>query len=247
MFLTFRGSTAFSGFRINKVLSLIQTAAPAVRSLHAEFIHFAKLDGKLDTEEKARLENLLHYGQIHPETKADGKLLLIIPRPGMISPWSSKATDIAHNCGLDKIIRLERGIAWYLATENDAATTVDVIDNIKPLIHDRMTETVMFDLDQAESLFQETKPAKLTSIDIMQNGQEALTNANTEMGLALSDEEITYLLENFRALNRNPTDVELMMFAQANSEHCRHKIFNAAWVIEKQKMEKSLFDMIRET
>lgn len=245
--LIFRGAIARSGFRISKILASIQISAPVVKSLHAEYIHFVKLNDELNTDEMARLENLFHYGAVAPETETRGTLLLVTPRPGTISPWSSKATDIAHNCGLHKVMRLERGTAWYLKTDNGVIPSPDIIENIKPLIHDRMTETVMLRFDQAEALFHEMQPASLTTIDIMQKGRAALTEVNITMGLALSDEEIIYLLEGFQALKRNPTDVELMMFAQINSEHCRHKIFNAEWWINDQQMEQSLFDMIRKT
>jgi len=199
----------------------------------------------LNNHEKDQLENLLDYGKATDEADYTGLQLLVIPRPGTISPWSSKATDITHNCGLNKIIRLERGTAWFLQTDQELSTVT--VDAIKPFIHDRMTEIVESDFDYADILFQETQPGELIYIDILQNGKKALSEANINLGLALSDTEINYLLENFNVLKRNPTDVELMMFAQINSEHCRHKIFNAEWTINNQKMEKSLFDMIRET
>lgn len=245
MLLTLRGSPALSDFRINKVLASIQAAVPAIRSLTVEFVHFAMLSEKLDVHEKKRLENLLAYGQQSPQTAVKGQLLLVIPRPGTISSWSSKASDIVHNCGLDKVNRLERGSAWYLQIDQELST--DIIEKIKPHIHDRMTEIVVSDFVEADVLFQQMQAKDLTYIDVLQKGQEALLEANINMGLALSNIEINYLLENFQKLKRNPTDVELMMFAQANSEHCRHKIFNAEWTIDNQKMNQSLFDMIRET
>jgi phosphoribosylformylglycinamidine synthase len=243
--LFFRGAVALSDFRINKIFSTIQTLAPAATSLHVEFIHFANLREELNPDEKFRLENLLQYGQMLPQPKTNGLLLLTIPRPGTISPWSSKATDIIHNCGIKKIQRIERGTAWYL-TCNENPTT-EIIEKIKVKIHDRMTEIVVGDFKQAELLFDEMEPAQLGHIDILNSGQKALKDANSNMGLALSDDEITFLYENFTALQRNPTDVELMMFAQANSEHCRHKIFNAEWSINSKTMDSSLFEMIRET
>ncbi|MBI4006282.1 MAG: phosphoribosylformylglycinamidine synthase, partial [Gammaproteobacteria bacterium] len=139
MVLKLRGPAALSGFRINKILATIQNIAPVIQSLRAEYIHFVKLSGDLNAAEKACLEDLLRYGPVMPETETSGTFLLVTPRPGTISPWSSKATDIAHNCGLHKVMRLERGTAWYLKTDKNVALAADVIENIKPLIHDRMT------------------------------------------------------------------------------------------------------------
>ena len=245
MFLTLRGCTALSDFRISKYLTLIQTVAPEIHSLHAEYVHFLKLKEDLEMGEIERIENLLNYGHQVPENKIKGVLLLVVPRTGTISPWSSKATDIAHNCDLEKIIRLERGTAWYL--QADKEITARIFENIKPMIHDRMTEDVIKNVEEAKALFQEMQPVDLVYIDVMKNGKRALEEANISMGLALSKNEINYLYENFMKMNRNPTDVELMMFAQTNSEHCRHKIFNAEWTIDGEKMQQSLFDLIRAT
>ncbi len=246
MLLTLRGCTALSGFRKDKRLASVKQLVPAVISLQTAYVHFVHLREPLSADETACLHNLLDYGQSGQENP-EAHLLLVTPRSGTISPWSSKATDIAHNCGLKKVIRVERGTAWYLITEQGETLSNDQIEKIKPIIHDRMTETVLADFDQAASLFAETPPAPMLSINIMTHGKDALIDANQTMGLALSETEIDYLLENFRKLARNPTDVELMMFAQANSEHCRHKIFNAEWTIGGKKMALSLFDMIRET
>jgi phosphoribosylformylglycinamidine synthase len=246
MFLTLRGCTALSGFRSDKRLASIKSVVPEVVSLKTAFIHFVHLESALSNAETACLNHLLDYGH-ETDKNPQGHLLLVTPRFGTISPWSSKATDIAHNCGLKKIHRLERGTAWYLQTADGKALTTDQIEKIKPLIHDRMTETVLENFEQAAALFAETQPAPLQSIDIIAHGKNALDEANQSMGLALSEAELDYLLENFRKLGRNPTDVELMMFAQANSEHCRHKIFNAEWTIAGEKKTLSLFDMIRET
>lgn len=246
MLLTLRGCTALSGFRRDKRLASIKIVAPEIISLDTVFVHFVHISEPLSDTETACLNNLLNYGHV-TDQNPQGHLLLVTPRFGTISPWSSKATDIAHNCGLEKVVRLERATAWYLQTADGKALTSDHVDKIKPLIHDRMTETVLTDFDQAASLFAETQPAPLQIIDILTHGKNALDDANQSMGLALSEAEINYLLENFRKLGRNPTDVELMMFAQANSEHCRHKIFNAEWTIAGEKKTMSLFDMIRET
>jgi phosphoribosylformylglycinamidine synthase len=246
MLLTLRGCTALSGFRKDKCLASIKQLVPAVISLKTAYVHFVHLREQLTDDEIACLYNLLDYG-LSGQENPEGHLLLVTPRAGTISPWSSKATDIAHNCGLKKVIRVERGTAWYLMTGQRQNLTNDQSEKIKPIIHDRMTETVLADFDQAASLFIETQPVPMLSIDIKTQGKDALIEANQSMGLALSETEIDYLLENFRQLARNPTDVELMMFAQANSEHCRHKIFNAEWAVGGKKMALSLFDMIRET
>ncbi|MBL8539468.1 MAG: phosphoribosylformylglycinamidine synthase, partial [Betaproteobacteria bacterium] len=177
----------------------------------------------------------------------EGDLLLVVPRLGTLSPWSSKATDIARHCGLDAVRRIERGVAYTIVT--DAAQPLDAAQRgaIAPFLYDRMTETVLDRFEDAARLFQEVTPAPLATVDVLGGGRAALLRANQEMGLALSADEIEYLLENFARIGRNPSDAELMMFAQANSEHCRHKIFNADWVIDGVPQTTSLFGMIRET
>lgn len=166
------------------------------------------------------------------------------PRPGTISPWSSKATDIAHNCDLPQVLRLERGLAFYVKAPQltDAQWSL-----LAALLHDRMMEVVLSDLNQAEQLFAHHQPAPLQSVDVLGEGREALDKANRKLGLALADDEIDYLLAAFEKLGRNPNDIELYMFAQANSEHCRHKIFNADWIIDGEQQPKSLFKMIKNT
>jgi len=166
-----------------------------------------------------------------------GKLLLVTPRPGTISPWSSKATDIAHNCGLQQVNRLERGVAYYI----EAGTlTNEQWQQVTAELHDRMMETVFFALDDAEQLFAHHQPTPVTSVDLLGQGRQALIDANLRLGLALAEDEIDYLQDAFTKLGRNPNDIELYMFAQANSEHCRHKIFNADWVIDGEQQPKSL-------
>ena len=164
-----------------------------------------------------------------------------------ISPWSSKATDIAHNSGLRKIKRIERGTVYLLEVADEKKLTHQKIKKIYPLIHDRMTETIIESENVAKDLFTKSEPAPLENIDILKNGINGLKKANSNMGLALSEDEINFLFSAFKKLKRNPTDVELMMFSQANSEHCRHKIFNAEWTINNNKKEDSLFSMIRQT
>lgn len=176
-------------------------------------------------------------------TLIQGQYLLVIPRPGTISPWSTKATDIATVCGLSSVKRLERGVIWHTNPPLDDSQ----FSQFSPLIHDRMTEAVFFSIEDAEAIFSQATPRPLRTINILERGKQALIQANQQQGLALSDEEIDYLVNNFKLLQRNPTDVELMMFAQANSEHCRHKIFNADWTVDGRAQHQSLFQMIRHT
>ena len=245
--LQLRGGSALSAFRLNKLLTILQAEAPVVQNLHAEFIHFANLDRALDENELDTLQQLLNYA---PEQTGANKIpyfrqYLVTPRPGTISPWSSKATDIAHNCGLAAVQRLERGVIYGLSLNNPLSEDEEAA--IRGRLHDRMTESVFDEIEDAAALFSHAEPAPLAVVDILGGGAEALRVANRELGLALADDEIDYLLENFQMLGRNPTDVELMMFAQANSEHCRHKIFNADWIIDGKKQPHTLFGMIRNT
>ena len=243
--LSLRGAPALSQIRLTKLENRLAEALAKPVTLYAEFMHFAELEQSLDGDEEAVLARILRYGPHLPEHEPDGVLLLVVPRPGTLSPWSTKATDIAHNCGLDKIVRLERGIAYYLTAS--VSLTESELSQAASVLHDRMTEAVFNDMEEAAVLFSHAEPSPLMRIDVMGGGCEALERANGELGLALSADEIDYLVESFQGLGRNPTDVELMMFAQANSEHCRHKIFNADWIIDKQPQERSLFKMIRNT
>ncbi len=244
------GKTALSKFRIDKLLSALQQKVPDITHVESQFIHFIHSRNKLETNEITQLNTIL-LGSDEEDLKRKGETgaasVLVTPRPGTISPWSSKATDILHNCGMDNILRIERGIGWCISTTDGSEIKKADIELIKPLLHDRMTESVMENTEQAEILFQTSDAAPLETIDLLASGKEALEQANTEMGLALSALEIDYLLNRFKELGRNPTDVELMMFAQANSEHCRHKIFNSAWTIDGKHKDDSLFDMIRQT
>ena len=241
------GGNALSEFRVNKLLFALQSCIPAISSVESYYIHFAETSSDLNQKETTQLNALLNYGAAVKHVAVDSFNLIIIPRPGTISPWSSKASDIVHNSGLNKIMRLERGRV-YSFTLNDGNTLNEKqITLLKPHIHDRMTEILIDNENDASALFTITEPAELTQVDIINAGIEALETANTEMGLALSNDEISYLFSSFKTLGRNPTDVELMMFAQANSEHCRHKIFNAEWTIDNVKQEHSLFKMIRQT
>ena len=241
--LILRGAPALSAFRHSKLLEQLSRSVPAVSGLYAEFAHFAEVTGDLTGDEQQVLARLLKYGPSVPVQEPTGRLFLVLPRFGTISPWSSKASDIARNCGLGKIQRLERGIAFYVTGEFSEAEAQQVAD----ALHDRMTQIVLGNLEQASGLFSHAEPKPLTAIDILGGGRAALEQANTELGLALAEDEIDYLVNAFIGLKRNPHDIELMMFAQANSEHCRHKIFNASWDIDGQSQEKSLFGMIKNT
>lgn len=241
--LILRGAPALSAFRHGKLLEQLTTKVPAVSAVYAEFAHFADVTGLLTGDEEKVLARLLKYGPSVPVQEPSGRLFLVLPRFGTISPWSSKASDIARNCGLAKIQRLERGIAYYVA---GALSDADA-ELVAAALHDRMTQLVLGDLEQAAGLFNHAEPKPLTAVDVLNGGRAALEQANSDLGLALADDEIDYLVAAFVKLGRNPHDIELMMFAQANSEHCRHKIFNASWDIDGENQEKSLFGMIKNT
>lgn len=243
--LPLRGVTALSDFRVEK---LFQKAAalglPEVK-LSSEFWYFVGSEKALDAATVEKLQALLAAQSVEqtPKAREGLHLFLVTPRLGTISPWASKATNIVENCGLEGIERIERGMAvWLEGRLNDEQK-----QQWAALLHDRMTESVLPDFQTASKLFHHLKSETFSSVDVLGGGKEALVKANTEMGLALSADEIDYLVENYQALNRNPSDVELMMFAQANSEHCRHKIFNADFILNGEKQPKSLFGMIRDT
>ncbi|KNC67337.1 phosphoribosylformylglycinamidine synthase [Pseudoalteromonas ardens] len=241
--LILRGAPALSDFKVQKILKSCNDAQLPVAGVYAEFMHFADLTAELSESELDKLSKLLKYGPTIAEHAPEGTLILVTPRIGTISPWASKATDIANNCGLDKVHRVERGIAYYV----EGALSAEQIDEVAKLLHDRMTESVHSSLEDAGQLFRVEEPRPMSSVDILGGGREALATANVEQGFALADDEIDYLVENFQKLGRNPNDIELFMFAQANSEHCRHKIFNADWTIDGEQQPKSLFKMIKNT
>ncbi len=249
--LTLRGAPALSAFRLDKVAQKLAVIHPGIRLLRTQYLHFAQLFSPLSATQHAVLESLLCYG---PEAGSQAEfddaqpsvqLRLVVPRFGTISPWSSKATDIAHNCGLLEVERLERGVAWYL-TMPEALSAIER-ELVDAELHDRMTEVVLGGNEAAAGLFGHAQPRPMASVDVLQGGRPALEAADRQLGLALAADEIDYLLESFVELGRNPNDVELMMFAQANSEHCRHKIFNAQWTIDGREQPHSLFQMIRNT
>ncbi|MCK5727891.1 MAG: phosphoribosylformylglycinamidine synthase, partial [Methylococcales bacterium] len=238
------GTSALSDFRIHKLLTELQKINPAIQAINAQYIHFIDLKETLSTAEQAILTSLLHYGDAYHTTFDNNLHFIVTPRRGTISPWSSKATEIVHRCGLSNIIQVERGIIYRLKTSNPLSEGSK--NALKKLLHDRMTQTLV-ENEQTLNLFSNAPAKKLIYIKVIEDKMAALEAANTELGLALSQEEMHYLTKAFNELNRNPTDVELMMFAQANSEHCRHKIFNADWTIDNIPQANSLFDMIRHT
>jgi phosphoribosylformylglycinamidine synthase len=239
--LTLRGASALSSFRIDKLLERLRPLG--CQAVAAEFRYFVELSAPLAADDLTFLTELLHAGPHQPEPVA----ILVTPRLGTVSPWSSKATDIARNCGLAAVKRIERGIAYRLDWNGKRVPDNETMQSALAQLHDRMTESVLFDEREAARLFEHVAPQPLASVDLLAGGKAALERANAEWGLALSPDEIDYLVENFTRAGRNPTDVELMMFAQANSEHCRHKIFNASWVIDGKPQAESLFGMIRHT
>ena len=242
--LRLTGSEALSPFRRQHLLDRLRETIPGLEAVQARHEYFVELQRELDDDEHQRLEALLHEGE--PLTMDQvGSRFLVTPRPGTISPWSSKATDIARNCGLEPVLRIERGTLYCLAhsgslSDEERAAAVAAI-------HDRMTEAVLPPEQLATELFRQAPAGALVTVDVLDGGREALRRADARMGFALADDEIDYLVAQYQALGRNPTDVELMMFAQANSEHCRHKIFRADWLIDGEPQPRSLFDMIRNT
>ena len=246
------GCAALTPFQKERLLAAFAKAGLPVQDVNARYEHHIFVQGSLGEQEQQRLTQLLDYGVAPAAGLAqDGLVLRVLPRLGTLSPWASKATDIAHNCGLSAVRRIERGIEYRFVLKKGLLGAKKITPEqhalIASLIHDRMTETVV-DAAFDASVLMKTLPGKpLTQIAVLAKGKLALEEANETLGLALSPVEIDYLLTSFKELGRDPTDVELMMFAQANSEHCRHKIFNASWEIDGQKMDKTLFGMIRDT
>ena len=246
-FLSLQGAPAISDFRLSKLQQELSEKIVDLEAVSASYWHFVKSASELDEKEIEHLNSILDYGPIRHEMDVPGQHFLVIPRPGTISPWSTKATDIARHCDLEKVLRIERGIVWHISTKKHRLLQDDEKTSVHALIHDRMVESVYDSLEQAELLFDEHSPAGMRCVDLVNEGKQALLQANQEWGLALSDDEIDYLVDSFTEMGRNPTDVELMMFAQVNSEHCRHKIFNAEWRVDGEKQADSLFGMIRNT
>jgi phosphoribosylformylglycinamidine synthase len=238
---------ALSSFRLEKRLLGLREIAPDLRDLSAEYVHLAqpKKGQALGPGDVSHLQRLLDYGAPGPVTRPEGTEFYVVPRFGTISPWSSKATEIALASGTTDVQRLERGIRYTLSLAGKL--TSSQVEKIAALLHDRMTETVCMSEAGVAPLFKEEAPRPLRSVPLFAQGKVALSEANENWGLALAEDEIDYLAEAFNALGRDPTDVELMMFAQANSEHCRHKIFSADFLIDGEKQDRSLFAMIKNT
>ena len=241
--IALRGPVALSPFRVNKLLESFRAAALPIGSVAAQFVHFVDTTRPLTAAELQTLASLLTYGESCPDVVSAS--VVVIPRDGTVSPWSSKATNIAHNCGLDGISRIERGIAYRI--EGYSALTNAERTAVASSLFDPMTEVLRPADFDASTLFLTQAPTPLSLIDVLSGGRDGLERANVEMGLALSADEVEYLYDYYVRVARNPTDVELMMFAQANSEHCRHKIFNARWTIDGVEKNQSLFGMIRNT
>ena len=252
----FEGGNAVSDFKVQQLLPRLAGISDKINGLSARFVHLASFDGEPDAATLQRVGELLTYGEpgtpAHAQLEAAGApALLVMPRLGTVSPWASKATDIAHNCGLS-LHRVERLVEYRIGLKSGllgkkASLSGEQLRAVADLLHDRMTENVSLDRGQAQALFTELHPAPMEQVDVLGGGRSALERANADWGLALADDEIDYLVNAFNGLKRNPTDVELMMFAQANSEHCRHKIFNAQFTIDGVAQDKSLFGMIRHT
>ncbi|MDB5843654.1 MAG: phosphoribosylformylglycinamidine synthase, partial [Polaromonas sp.] len=248
------GISALSDFRVQQLLPRLQAIHDKIDGISARFVHLVATEAPPSADLSARLAALLRYGEpCNPPAAgtAESQPFIVSPRFGTVSPWASKATDIAHNCGL-AVRRIERITEYRVTLKSGffskAALNESQRGQVAALLHDRMTESVVADRAQAEAgLFTELQGAPLQTIDVLRGGKDALAQANSEFGLALADDEIDYLVNAFTQLQRNPTDVELMMFAQANSEHCRHKIFNADFTIDGVPQDKSLFGMIRNT
>ncbi len=235
------GAAALSKFRLNNILKNIRARDVEISWINANYVHFVECSSPLNENENQLLENLLAYGDKSNDlNSSEASELIVVPRLGTVSPWSSKATDIAKNAGLSKVKRIERGVTYRFPVGVDSKSLSD-------LLHDQMVEECFDSLKSLEAIFSHDTPRELTRVDILSGGREALSEANSELGLALADDEIDYLVDAFIGLDRNPTDIELMMFAQANSEHCRHKIFNASWTIDGIDKTYSLFKMIKNT
>ncbi|PUE10504.1 phosphoribosylformylglycinamidine synthase [Limnohabitans sp. T6-20] len=246
---TFEGGNALSDFRIAQLLPRLADISPQIQGISARFVHLVATTAPLADAQKQTLSALLSYGEPYAGP-VDGPVIVVSPRLGTVSPWASKATDIAHNCGFE-VRRVERLTEYRLTMKSGLLSTAKLsaeqLGQVAAVLHDRMTESAMPNRDEAAALFTALDPAPMDHVDVLGGGRAALEAANKTWGLALAEDEIDYLVKAFTGLQRNPTDVELMMFAQANSEHCRHKIFNAEFTIDGVAQPKSLFGMIRNT
>ncbi|MCA3839465.1 phosphoribosylformylglycinamidine synthase, partial [Burkholderia sp.] len=253
-FSCFPGASALSDFRQTRLLDTLRQIDANIVAVRGQFLHFVNAAEPLAADDSARIDALMHYGEPFQPAGEKGttETFVVLPRFGTVSPWASKATDIAQHCGLTHVRRIERGVEFTVTLKSGLlggkkALSDDARAAVVVALHDRMTESVVAARDDAKHLFDELPAKPLETVDVLGVGRGALERANVELGLALADDEIDYLVDAFRKLERNPTDVELMMFAQANSEHCRHKIFNAQWTIDGEAQDMSLFAMIRNT
>jgi phosphoribosylformylglycinamidine synthase len=235
------GIQALSNFRQRKLLSQLKQIASSITAVEAEYLHIVDAPKTQSAAADEQLKQLLTYDEPFNGNRS-GKLFVVTPRLGTISPWSSKATDIAINSGLTSIRRIERVTAYYVRTKKALPR-----QQVSAPLHDRMTETVFDSIKAASTILTQTNPRRLSTVDVLHKGAAALKTKTLGLGMAISDDEIDYLVRAYKKLKRNPTDTELMMFAQVNSEHCRHKIFNADWVIDGVEQPKSLFKMIKNT
>lgn len=243
------GHPFLTDFQTTKLLnSLSQKTNLKITHLKSQQVYIFSKD--LAEHDYKKAIDLLNHGdeialnQASQDDNKEALQIIVSPRFGTISPWASKATDIFNNCEI-AIERVERLVVYTLIGEN---LPEKLPHDIEMMLYDRMTQSLFYDLAKAQHLFDDHEPAPLNHVDVMGKGREALESANREFGFALSSQDIDYLMDAYvNALKRNPTDVELMMFAQANSEHCRHKIFNAQWTIDGEVQPKSLFGMIKNT
>tara|TARA_B100000959_G_scaffold103640_2_gene109289 strand:+ start:6182 stop:10105 length:3924 start_codon:yes stop_codon:yes gene_type:complete len=243
--LCIKGQRALSEFRIKKLNSILKEVHAELILKHAAYRYYVKLNDVLESDELDRLSALLLSGERVIKGNETSNRITVVPRIGTISSWSSKATDIVHACALHTVERIERGVCFFFNAPESLETKQ--MHAIQKALHDRMTESVLTEDLSVAALFAQHKPQPLISIELTEKGKKALEEANQDLGLALSDDEIDYLCEHYEGINRDPTDAELMMFAQANSEHCRHKIFNAEWVIDGEPRAEKLFSMIKST
>jgi len=250
--LTLAGAPALSAFRLARLLERLRAIDARARNVRASFVYFAWLDEEPAADAHARLAELLDARLEAPSDA--GQPLWAVPRIGTVSPWASKATDIAHSCGFEAVRRIERGIEYRIETQAKLGGLVrgggfdgDALARLGAVLHDRMTESLLLAPPDPRELFASLPGKPMRHVPVLRDGRAALTRADRELGLALSADEIDYLLDAFVVAGRDPTDVELMMFAQANSEHCRHKIFNASWTIDGRPRDETLFGMIRST
>jgi len=243
------GPAALTSSRSMRLAARLRSIDPSLVAVGARYCHFVQCSRIPAASETERLVRLLDYGEPPGGSDMqDGYEALVVPRPSTVSPWSSKATDIARNCGFEWVDRVERGVLYRLRFSGSSGAATDrPVGSLLAQLHDRMTESVIDPRGAAQRLFEPAQPRPLQTVQLGGDARAALQRANARFGLALSADEIDYLAQAFARSGRDPTDAELMMFAQVNSEHCRHKIFNSSWTIDGKDQAGSLFDLIRST